>query len=245
MNDTIDFRVDELLPSPRDVLSAQGVPPGAPVAERVLDCTHTALEMFRALAAPVGVVAEVDHETFSRIVQGDGTNGPDAVVPRISRDAEGLALFAATVGEDVSLHTERLFADREFALAAAMDAVASLAAEGTAKLLEDAFLAELRSRGACDDRSHVLGYSPGYCGWHLCGQRALFDTVRPERIGIALNEQHLMSPMKSVSGVLIAGPTSVHDFRPGFSYCPDCRSRSCQSRISGLRTLDAAVARAP
>jgi hypothetical protein len=80
----------------------------------------------------------------------------------------------------------------------------------------------------------VRAYSPGYCGWHISGQRALFDRLRPERIGISLNESFLMTPLKSVSGVLIAGPVDSHMFVANFSYCVDCRERSCTERLERL-----------
>ena len=58
----------------------------------------------------------------------------------------------------------------------------------------------------------VLRYSPGYCGWHISGQRRLFAHLRPERIGITLHDSYLMEPLKSVSGVLIAGAKEIHAF---------------------------------
>ena len=60
----------------------------------------------------------------------------------------------------------------------------------------------------------VLRYSPGYCGWHVSGQINLFNTLTPEKIGITLGESCLMNPLKSVSGVLVAGPPNIHISTP-------------------------------
>jgi cobalamin-dependent methionine synthase-like protein len=238
VSELFDFSEHDLAPTAREVLSAQGVPKTVDVSEQAYLCTESAIDLFRELAAPAGVVLEADDAGFSRVFQGENNNAPDSVVHRIRPSSEGLALFAATVGKPLSERIGQLFEDADFALGVALDAVASLAAQRTSELLADDFLYTLCARRAANHESHVLGYSPGYCGWHISGQRALFEAVRPERIGMTLNERYMMTPMKSVSGVLVAGPTHVHDFLPRFSYCPKCRAHSCQARIKQLHSLD-------
>ena len=50
----------------------------------------------------------------------------------------------------------------------------------------------------------------------MSGQRALFACLQPEAIGVTLNASCLMDPLKSVSGVLAAGPADIHRFAPGY-----------------------------
>jgi hypothetical protein len=238
LNGRVDFPLDDLTPTPRDVLGAQGIPPGAPVSHRIGAMVDMAIDVFRSSAEPVGIIQEVDAGQLSGIVDGPGLNAPDPVVDLVSARGRGFALFAATVGAPVSDHISNLLAGGNFALGAALDATASVAADRCSEILGGVFLEALGARGASTATHHVLGYSPGYCGWHLSGQRKLFDYLGPERIGISLSRQFLMTPLKSVSGVLVSGPTPVHDFQAAFSYCPGCRSRSCQARIRGLHALD-------
>jgi hypothetical protein len=80
----------------------------------------------------------------------------------------------------------------------------------------------------------VLPYSPGYCGWHVSGQAKLFEVLRPQRIGISLNASHLMVPLKSVSGVLVAAEPEVHDFDIDFEFCSDCADQECRGRIQAV-----------
>ena len=54
------------------------------------------------------------------------------------------------------------------------------------------------------------------------------------KIGISLNDSCLMSPLKSVSGVLVSGNIDVHVFKAGYSYCPECKNASCVSRMERL-----------
>jgi hypothetical protein len=79
-----------------------------------------------------------------------------------------------------------------------------------------------------------LRYSPGYCGWHVSGQRKLFDYLLPEEIGITLRESFLMQPLKSISGVVIAGRRQIFDFENTFDFCDDCSTWTCRERISAI-----------
>jgi hypothetical protein len=88
--------------------------------------------------------------------------------------------------------------------------------------------------GPQEETTVVLGYSPGYCGWHISGQKKLFAYLHPERIGITLNNSYLMTPLKSVTGVLVAGPPEIHRFKPDFPFCRHCRTYSCLERFKHL-----------
>jgi hypothetical protein len=43
-----------------------------------------------------------------------------------------------------------------------------------------------------------------------------------------------MSPIKTVSGVLVAGPGTAHKFRPDFPFCDDCRTHECGRRMASV-----------
>lgn len=239
MNDVVHFQTDDLIPGRRRVLGAQGVPPGVPVTGRLSGLVDEAVRTLREVAAPLGVVREIDAAAFADVLRGEGANAPGTAVGRVLPRARGLALFAATVGEAVGRRIEALFAADDFVAGSLLDAAASLAAEAAAEHLEGAFEASLRRRGLAGEADHVLGYSPGYCGWHVSGQQRLFDFLTPGRIGISLNDRHLMTPLKSVSGVLVAAPTAAHDVAADFDFCRACRDRTCAARIRRLRQLDA------
>ena len=53
-------------------------------------------------------------------------------------------------------------------------------------------------------------------------------------IGVTLNDSCLMSPLKSVSGVLVAGLGEAHRFRPDFPFCDDCRTHECGRRMASV-----------
>jgi hypothetical protein len=80
----------------------------------------------------------------------------------------------------------------------------------------------------------VLPYSPGYCGWTVRGQKNLFERLGPEQMGVTLNDSCLMTPIKSVSGVLVAGPGEIHSIRPDFAFCDECRTHACGARMASV-----------
>jgi len=235
MSRTVFFDAMDVIPDRADVFDHQKIPDEAEIPEHIERLLEEAEALFIQHAHPAGILSELEPKDFKEIFEGEGKNAEDAVVASIYPQADHLALFAATMGHEVSTQIEVLFAQNEFALGSMLDSVASQAADRTSTMLEKAFLDELRSReGNAEDRV-VLGYSPGYCGWHITGQKKLFDHLGPEEIDIALNDSCLMTPLKSVSGVLIAAPREVHLFDVGFSYCASCQHHSCLPRLERLR----------
>ena len=112
-----------------------------------------------------------------------------------------------------------------------VDSAASLAADLLATAIEEK-LKKVKTHVREDEI--ILGYSPGYCGWHISGQRELFQYLKPESIGITLNNSYLMNPLKSISGVMISAKAETHIFSPKFKFCKSCQTRSCINRMRSL-----------
>ena len=222
------MEAEAILPARGRILVRSGVPEGRTPSARILGLLSKATDLFLAEAAPVGVVEELAAGEFLALCR-DGREGPPSIVETVAPRAHRLALFAATVGEPVCARVRTLFAEGDAALGLLLDAVASEAASVLAEELGDALLAEGLS---------VLAYSPGYCGWPVVGQRELFSRLRPADAGIALSESSLMSPVKSVSGVLVSAPPEAHRFRPGFDFCEACADRTCLERMASLRPAE-------
>ena len=213
-------------PDRASVLRSQGIPDDAAPRERVLRLIDHALELYAELTEPRGLYAEVSIDEFERIYPGDGQNARRTPLEQIFPRAERQALFVVTLGDGLSREIEQLFERNEPALAWAIDAIASERADRAAEMACERF------RG--QDSTHVLPYSPGYCGWHVSGQRRLFEFLRPEDIGVTLNESCLMQPLKSVSGILVAGAREIHEFDNDYDFCGTCRTHHCRERIASL-----------
>lgn len=229
MNEVIVVDILRILPTQRAVLRAQGVHDAARVSAQARDIADQAVVLCAKLARPRALLEEIDADSFAALYTGEGLNQKPAPLEQILPQARHLALIAATLGDPISKEIERRFADGDLAVALALDAAASEAADDLSAHLAREFHTILGARGDLAREGAVLCYSPGYCGWHICAQRGLLARVRPERIGITLRQSCLMQPIKSVSGVLIEAPLAAHQIQPRYDFCSSCRSKSCVS----------------
>jgi len=234
MNRVLPFNIADITPDGEAVLRSQGVAKGAKVGEGIHRLLAEAFDRFAASARPQGLIAELPTSEFETIFAGEGDNAANAPLEEIFPQATRLALFALTMGNKVSDMISRLFADSDFALGVMLDSMASLAADRALEVLEITFADALMNTSHLTRDACVLSYSPGYCGWHISGQKKLFDYLRPEKIGISLNESFLMSPLKSVTGVLVAGKKDIHIFDPHFPFCRLCKTYSCRPRMKKI-----------
>jgi hypothetical protein len=186
---------------------------------------------FKDLSEPKGLIETVSIDEFELIYPGEGLNEPKTPLAQIYPRATQLALFAVTLGPAVSSRIEELFRLNDYALGYVLDAVASAGAEKTADELEEWFGGRLTRSGSSDPATGHLRYSPGYCGWHISGQKKLFAHLGPEDIGIVLNDSFLMQPLKSISGVLVLGKKEIHLFDNNYRFCSECTTNSCRERL--------------
>lgn len=217
-------------PDPRVVLERMGIGRDREPTVTVSGLLAKAGGLLLRHAAPAGVIEEVAAGEFEAIYGGEGRNVSPAPLESIWPRADRLALYAATLGEGVSREIAALFEVGDFALGYVLDAAASCAADELSRLLVRNYLATLAGRGDVPADRTALDYSPGYCGWDITGQRALFARLAPGEIAIKLNESCLMSPLKSVSGVIVVGPVAIHQIEPGYECCEKCGERSCKDR---------------
>lgn len=241
MTPVIEFCLQQIIPSRNEVLLMQGIPDPASEPLRIQNMPDEGIEEFEQTAKPRGVISELSKEKFGVIFEGEGNNADDVLLADIYPQGDKLALFALTMGDEVSRRIGHLFKENEFVAASMLDTVASLATEAAVKVLEKNFSKTVLPQTDVPREYCTLSYSPGYCGWDITAQRKMFDYLSPEQIGITLNDSCLMIPLKSLTGILIFGRQETHIFEPAFSYCETCEHRSCMERQKKLKsgeTLD-------
>ncbi len=225
---------DALIVNRDAVFRGQGMTEKTRITKTVELLFEKALAIFRDAASPTAVIDEVSIEQFMRIYRGDGANDVPSVVELIAPRARVLMLFALTLGSTITDEIKRLFNEKEVALGYMLDVVASEGTEAAAEELTRRCLEHCKREGKLFEGDAVLRYSPGYCGWHVSGQKKLLAALNASEIGIAHNESFLMNPEKSISGVMISGEKKIHFFKNNFAFCEACTHKSCRARIQSL-----------
>jgi hypothetical protein len=229
MRQVVIPRVDEIMPSPKEVLESQGMT-GRALPEKIQTLLNSALDLFRKLAEPKGLIQEYPITDFPAIFSGNGAEAPESPVQIIVPKADALALFAATLGSALIAKSSELFAKGGPALGFMLDSVNSSGAEQLGKLMGQRFVEQLPDELRRSRALKVQYYSPGNCSWHISSQEQLFSILHPEEIGITLNARYVMQPFKSISGILVAGDMAIHRVPTEFLVCRDCRTHKCLKR---------------
>lgn len=230
----IHFKVEDVLPTREDVLRHIGIPRHVPVPTTSLELYSKCFKIFKQIVQPVGIIREISINQFEKVYHGEGLNSTDTPLEHIYHKAKYLAMYVITMGQVISEKINSFFFNHDYPEGAMLDAIASIAADDAVRLFEEYYspVAQLMSTNKND--IGILGYSPGYCGWHISAQKKLFEFLKPEQIGITINESFLMQPIKSVSGVLVGGKKAIHFFKNDFPFCIDCKSYSCLIRMRDM-----------
>lgn len=127
------------------------------------------------------------------------------VITPYLKEAEDFALFVATAGKEFEALLQRIKASGDIAREFLADMVGSEIAEAIGTVLSRNLAAEQAERGCAVSNS----YSPGYCGWHVREQQTLFSLLPERPCGITLSDSCLMTPIKSISGIIAIGPKVI------------------------------------
>ena len=230
----LDISLEQVTPTAGAILEGQGIPASSG-SDRTLNLAEQAVAEFRRLAVPDAITGEITLSDFQKVYIGEGRNAVPGVLEQILAAAGHLTLFACTLGQPISDAIGGLFEHNDFAAGAMLDAAASSGADLLADSVEQSCTQRLRAAGNLGEDEDILRFSPGYCGWHISGQKKFFGVLRPERIGIELNESYLMQPLKSISGVLVVAPWKAFDIDDTFPFCLDCKTHSCHDRFADIR----------
>jgi len=239
MRRIVSLSVDEIMPDRNEVLEDQGMAGRANIPAKILSLLDSALDLFKQLAEPQGLMQDLPVSGFKAIYDGNGSNSPECPVPPIVAQADGLALFAATMGSALAAKSRELFTKGGASLGYMLDAVNTVGSEQLGRQMCQRFLEFLPEDLRRAKQIKVQYYCPGHCGWHLSGQERLFEALHPEEIGITLKPvSWAMHPVKSISGVLVAGGIEIHRFRPEFPFCPTCKEHKCVTRLKFLENTN-------
>ena len=152
--------------------------------------------------------------------------GEPLAIPRIGErwgPVEQVAVAVCTIGEELEQRVSALWEARELALASMLDSVGSGAVESLAEYVNDLLCQQGLPAQRVTNR-----ISPGYGDWNVAEQRRVFRLCDADAIGVGLNEACVMTPGKSISLMVGAGPEARVDHY--FSQCARCWMSACAYR---------------
>ncbi len=156
--------------------------------------------------------------TFPRQRRADGLSLADFVaLPNGHRDS--VALFCVTAGEGIRERADRYKQSGEYFRSHAVQALAIETAEACAewmhrRIREDWGFADpagmtMADRFRCRYRGRRYSFGYAACP-SLEDQRALFELLRPEDIGVTLTDGDMMDPEASVSALVFQHPDCIY-----------------------------------
>ena len=144
------------------------------------------------------------------------------VVRNMLRDADEFALFVTTAGPGPEKLAKDLIKQGMYLEGLIADTVASVIVESAANQVEE----HIKDLAASAGKKITNRYSPGYCAWDVSEQQKLFALLPEGFCGITLSETSLMSPIKSVSGIIGIGSEVVYNDYT----CEICPMKECVFR---------------
>lgn len=216
------------------VFKNQDIPLDIELPAKVDELYSNAIQIFIKSSNAKGIISDISIPEFKEVYLGEGLNEKETPMEKIFRKADYLALFAITIGDDISEKIDELFKSNDFALGSMLDTVASEGTDNATDVLQNHFKHFLSEREENLSSKGILRYSPGYCGWHISGQKKIFEYLHPEDVGITLLDSYLMKPLKSISGVIVVGEREIHNFKDNYPFCVQCNNHFCRERIKKL-----------
>ncbi len=129
-----------------------------------------------------------------------------------------MGCFAATLGGELENLKGKVGLFDAYVLECLGAEVTETVGDKLESALSDQFLSQAM---ACSRR-----FSPGYCDWPLAlGQKAVFEFLNPESIGITIMRTGTMVPEKSITAVML-GAGKLYYKTP----CPICPKKDCPYR---------------
>ena len=208
-----------------EVLRFQGYKPGLDQPTPEVDALfEEALRLGTALAEPRAVFRAYPARTEESVAHVDGRPFAIPQIGRLWGPIERAGIALCTIGDALERRVAELFDARELPLAVMLDSVGSAAVESLAEHVND----RLCQRALAEGVRATNRISPGYAGWDVEDQRALFALCPGDPVGIALNAACFMTPVKSISLMVGIGPEARVDHY--FTQCRRCWLRDCDYR---------------
>jgi len=199
-----DIEKSKILVHPEDILRLLGGQEGS-VDAHASALVEQYIEVCSRIMTPLAgyvVVDSVEPESSEEIAIEGMHFQTGNIVHKMLKHSETYAFFLVTAGPEPERLARDLLANGDYLEGYITDLVASSMADSLADQVHE----QIRNMAASRNMKMTNRYSPGYCSWDVAEQQNLFKLFTENSCGISLSESSLMSPVKSISGIVGMGP---------------------------------------
>lgn len=169
------------------------------------------------------VIKDIWNVRGDQVIVEDNIIFEGNVISKLLDRCNEVAIFVLTIGGRLEEISAKLAEDQMIVESYVLDAIGSSAVESLADLVQGK-IGELA-------RNHHLSisrrFSPGYCDWHISQQEVIFRVLNGCNSLVQLSPEYLMTPQKSISGIIGIGHESeIASYNP----CKTCEKRNCVGR---------------
>ncbi len=192
-------------------------------SNRTLKQVRKAIEKVREIGKPKALYKIFPVHTDKKSVRlGSETTFSSKKLTHVLSNCEKAAVFVVTLGPEIDQVISKSM-ENSPSTGIILDMAGSLAAESAAQHIEDTI-----ARTTQKDHDITMRYSPGYCDWPLKEEEKLFSVLPANPAEVALSNECLMQPRKSVSGIIGIGPAKT--IQEDSNACAKCPRTNCPHR---------------
>ncbi len=141
------------------------------------------------------------------------------------KNSQYLFFAITTIGLKIEQIIKERFKENQYLKAMVLDAVGTVAAKTAGQWINHFLEEKYKEKGLQLSRY----FEPGSGDWNIAEQKKVFAILKPERIGVTLNNYHMMQPTKSLSWIRGMGQNLSYSYRDEFS-CIHCALTKCPFR---------------
>jgi hypothetical protein len=206
--------------SPEEILKEIGYS-DTPPDHSVLEVIHRLLTLLKNEVKPryVCFISEGRIEGTSVYIQNQRFDtGP--TITRLLDRSTSFVIFAATAGNELEQIMQVYKTTEDMLVNYLLNLMGTVIVEKTGDYFET------KLEASFPEMLHTHRFSPGYCNWHLTEQRKIFELLGEHPCGITLSDVCLMTPIKSISGIVGIGK----EVQAQKYACQYCELETCYKR---------------
>ncbi|MCF6357677.1 MAG: hypothetical protein L3J54_07710 [Draconibacterium sp.] len=216
------FSFDELNIIPKDLIDLLGFEDGV-VPEpfpKIIEQALLEASQFCSITGGYKILESVEiNQKNATIKIETEIFSPSKIVTTQLKESTSVALYICTAGEEISNRANEILTQGDPMLGYIFDVIGSVTVEKATDKMQKLLEIEVKKHGLnISDR-----YSPGYCEWSVAEQQKLFSFFPHNFCGVSLSKSSLMSPIKSVSGIIGIGI----DLKQKGYQCRWCNDENC------------------